>query len=44
MMLNVVLDGMVPKLGGLENLEEGMFVVAAMIPIGAGLHDPVTIC
>lgn len=35
---------MVPKLGGLENFEEGMLLLAAMTPMGAGLHEPVVIC
>ena len=29
---------------GLTNLDDGMFVVAAMTPIGAGLQEPVLIC
>ena len=33
----------VAPFGGKTNLDEGMCVVAAMTPIGAGLHDPVVI-
>ena len=29
---------------GNTNLADGMFVLAAMMPIGAGLHEPVLIC
>lgn len=35
---------MVPKFGGLTNLEEGMLSTEGMTPIGAGLQDPVVIC
>lgn len=43
-MVNAVFAWIVPKLFGNTNFEDGMFVVAAMIPIGAGLQDPVVIC
>ena len=36
--------GMVAPFLGKTNLAEGMFVVAAMMPIGAGLQEPVVIC
>ena len=29
---------------GFENLAEGMLLVDAITPIGAGLHEPVVIC
>ena len=35
---------MVSVFFGFVNFDEGMLVVAAMTPIGAGLHDPVLIC
>lgn len=35
---------MVPKFAGKVNLDEGMFAVETMIPIGAGLQEPVVIC
>lgn len=34
----------VPPFFGNVNFEDGMFDVAAMTPIGAGLHDPPVIC
>lgn len=43
-MVNSWFAGIVAPLGGKTNFDEGMFVVAAMTPIGAGLHDPVLIC
>jgi hypothetical protein len=39
-----VLALMVAKFGGFTNLDEGMLALEGMIPIGAGLHDPVLIC
>ena len=42
-MVNAVFALMVPKFGGNWNLDDGMFVVAAMIPMGAGLQEPVLI-
>ena len=34
----------VSKFLGVTNFEEGMFVVGAITPIGAVLHEPVLIC
>ena len=39
-----VFAAIVPKFGGLTNLAVGIFVWGAIIPIGAGLQDPVLIC
>ena len=39
-----LLAGMVWPFLGKTNLDEGMFAVDAMTPIGAGLHEPVLIC
>lgn len=44
LIVNAVLAWTVPKLAGNWNLDEGMLVVAAMTPIGAGLHEPVFTC
>ena len=41
--MNAVFALMVPKLGGNWNFDDGMFVVAAMMPMGAGLQEPVLI-
>lgn len=38
------LAGIVPKFVGNVNFEDGIFVVAAITPMGAGLQDPVLIC
>lgn len=43
-MVKFVLAGIVPPFVGNWNFALGMLVVAAMIPIGAGLHEPVVIC
>lgn len=43
-MVKVVFDEMESPFFGLTNFEDGMLVVAAIIPIGAGLQDPVLIC
>ena len=43
-MVKFCFAGTVPPFFGKMNLDEGMFVFAAMTPIGAGLHDPVSIC
>lgn len=43
-MVKAVLAAMVSRFLGLVNFDEGMFVVAAMIPMGAGLHEPVFTC
>jgi len=42
--VNGVLAATVPKLGGEMNLDEGMFLEDAIMPIGAGLQEPVLIC
>lgn len=42
--VKAVLALTMPKLGGKSNLEEGMFAVEGMIPMGAGLQEPVVIC
>ena len=43
-MVKSVFALMVPKFLGKMNFDDGIFVVAAIIPIGAGLHEPVFIC
>lgn len=43
-MVNAVFALIVPKFGGNTNFAEGMFVVEGMVPIGAGLQEPVVIC
>jgi len=42
-MLKDVLAGMVSKLAGLWNLDDGMAVTAGMLPMGIGLQEPVVI-
>ena len=39
-----VLALIVSRFLGFVNFDDGMLVVAAITPIGAGLHDPVLIC
>lgn len=43
-MVKAVLAATDPPFGGKTNLAEGIFDCAAMTPIGAGLHEPSTIC
>lgn len=43
-MVKSVLAEMVAPLEGNWNLADGMFVLAAMTPMGAGLQEPVLIC
>jgi hypothetical protein len=44
LIVKAVFDWIVPKLVGKMNLVDGMFVFAAISPIGAGLHEPPLIC
>ena len=39
-----VFAAIVPRLGGLTNFACGIFVEGAIMPIGAGLQEPVLIC
>jgi len=43
-MLNAVLAVIVSPFAGLKNLLEGMLPTPGMVPIGAGLHEPLVIC
>lgn len=43
-MVNGVLAFTVPKFVGNENFDEGMLSTEGMVPIGAGLQEPVVIC
>lgn len=43
-MVNAWFSPIVAPFVGKTNFDEGMLVVAAMIPIGAGLQEPVVIC
>lgn len=44
LIVNSVLAATEPPFAGKVNLAEGMLELAGMIPIGAGLHEPVVIC
>jgi len=44
LMVNKVLAATVPPLGGNTNFDEGIWVLAGMAPIGAGLHEPPMAC
>jgi hypothetical protein len=43
-MVKAWLAGIVSPFLGLVNFEEGMLLEDGIIPIGAGLHEPVAIC